>query len=79
MVNHWLKKHYSKSLFLPAFIMWVDHDSFVLYQQGSWRLSLDTLQDFDTLPTNGDSVWLEVDQHWRPTYVRVWKNKPNEN
>ena len=58
--------------------MWSHYDSILVWTNTSWRINLSSLQDFDTLPLRGDIVWIEVDQVWSPTYIRVWRNNPNE-
>lgn len=57
--------------------MWIDKGDAVLFSGvGSWRLSLESFRYAPVSPD--DSVWIEVDNAWKPTTVNVWPYDPEK-
>lgn len=59
---------------IPGYMMWIDlkHDSAVINAGGSWRLSL---SDFDATPKHDTDLRIELDNHWKPTWTKVYEKE----
>jgi fructose-bisphosphate aldolase class I len=58
-----------------AYVLWIDEDddSAILYSRGSRRVSL---SDFVEKPESGQIVWMEMDNSWFTTSIKVWPKDP---